>query len=292
MRVTEGMKYSQVLRNLGNINSAHAEASQEASTGIRVNKPSDDPIAAAEIARLRASNSQTDAHLNTINTVRGDAELTEATLSSATDIFTRLKELTLQAANGNLSAEDRKTMGVEVTGLKDALIQLGNTRGNRGYIFSGSQVKTPAFDTNGTFQGDDLEQQVPIGNSTPTVVSTSGSQAFVVAGGRDVFADVDAFAAALAANDVAAIQGSIDDINASHAQLVDAQARSGLILAKLDASQSVLDSLDTQQQKAAQAAAAADPFESYTRFTSLGQTLERAIAVSKQMLDLGGSNRF
>jgi flagellar hook-associated protein 3 FlgL len=286
------MKYSQVLRNLGSITSQHAEASQEASTGIRVNKPSDDPIAAAQIARLRASSSQTDAHLGTINVVRGDAELTEATLSSATDIFTRLKELAIQSANGNLTAEDRKTIGVEVSGLKEALIQLGNTRGNRGYIFSGSQVKTPAFDTNGVFQGDDIEQEVPIGNSTPTVVSTSGSQAFVVAGGRNVFADVDAFTTALNSNDLAGLQGAIDDISASHAQLVDAQARSGLVLSKLDASQSVLDSLDTQQQKAAQHAAAADPYESYTRFTSLGQTLERAIAVSKQMLDLGNNNRF
>ncbi|HVY27874.1 MAG TPA: flagellar hook-associated protein FlgL [Polyangiaceae bacterium] len=292
MRVTEGMKYSQVLRNLGNITSQHAEASQEASTGIRVNKPSDDPIAAAQIARLRANSSQTDAHLNTINTVRGDAELTEATLASATDIFARLKELAVQGANGNNSAEDRKTMSVEVAGLKEALIQLGNTRGNRGYLFSGSQVKTPAFDGNGVFQGDDVEQLVPIGNSTPTSVSTSGSQAFVVAGGRNVFADVDALVTALSTNDQLGIQASVDDIGASHAQLVDAQARSGLVLSKLDASQSVLDSVDTEQQKAAQAAGAADPYESYTRFTSLGQSLERAIAVSKQILDLGGQNRF
>jgi flagellar hook-associated protein 3 FlgL len=286
------MKYSQVLRNLGNITSQQAKASQEASTGVRVGKPSDDPIAAAQIARLRAGSSQTDAHLMAINTVRGDAELTEATLSSATDIFSRLKELSIQAANGNLSPDDRQTMGVEVTGLKDALLQLANTRGNRGYLFSGSQVNTPAFDANGAFQGDDIEQLVPIGNSTPTPVSTSGTQAFVVTGGRDVFADLTAFAQALSTNDENAIRVSIDDISSSHAQLVDAQARSGLILSKLDASQSVLDSLDTEQQKAAQTAGAADPYDSYTRFTSLGQTLERAISVSKQLLDLGNANRF
>lgn len=292
MRVTEGMKYSQVLRNLGNITSQHAKASQEASTGVRVGKPSDDPIAAAQLARLRASSSQTDAHLTTIGVVRGDAELTEATLSSATDILTRLKELTVQGGNGNLSAEDRRTMAVEVGGLKDALLQLANTRGNRGYLFSGSQVETPAFDNSGVFQGDDIEQLVPIGNSTPTAVSTSGAQAFVVTGGRDVFADVEAFAIALANNDEAALRTSIDDISAAHGQLVNAQARSGLIVSKLDASQSVLDTLDTEQQKAAQTAGSADPYESYTRFTSLGQTLDRAIAVSKQLLDLGNGNRF
>lgn len=292
MRVTEGMKYAQVLRNLGSITSQQAEASREAASGVRVGKPSDDPIAAAEIARLRASSSQTSAHLSTINTVRGDAELTESTLSSATDIFVRLKELSVQAASDNLNAEDRKTLAVEVRGLKEALVQLGNTRGNRGYLFAGSQVDSPAFDASGAFQGDDVEQLVAIGNSTPTVVSTSGAQAFVITGGRDVFADVDAFATALDTNDVTALRASVDDLGASHAQLVTAQARSGLVLSKLDASQSVLGALDTEQQKAAQTAGAADPYESYTRFTSLGQSLERAIAVSKQMLDLGGQNRF
>lgn len=291
MRVTEGMKYSQVLSNLSNLTSQHAKAAQEASSGVRVGKPSDDPVAAAELARLSASSSQTKAHLATINTVRGDAELTESTLDSASDIFARLREIALQGANGELTAEDRKTLGVEVTGLKDTLLALGNTRGTRGYLFSGSQVTTAAFDPAGVFQGDDEAHVVQIGNSTPTAVSTSGSEAFVVAGGRNVFADLQALATALGTNDIATIRQSIDDVGASQAQLVNARARSGLVLSKLDASQSVLASLDTEQQKRAQIGAA-DPYESYTRVTSLAQSLERAIAVSRQILDLGGNNRF
>lgn len=292
MRVTEGMRYSQVLSNLTNITSQHAQASQQASSGVRVGKPSDDPIAAAELARLRASSSQTAAHLSTIDTVRGDAELTEASLADASDIFVRLKEIALQAANGGLTAAERQTMGIEVSGMKNALLTLSNARGTRGYLFSGSQVDTPAFDPTGVFQGDAEAQLVPIGNSSPTSVSTSGAEAFVVAGGRNVFADLDGLATALATNDEAGIRSAIDAVDASHAQLVNARARSGLVLSKLDASQAVLTSLDTEQQKRAQSVGAADPFESYTRVTSLGQTLERAIAVSRQLLDVGGSNRF
>jgi flagellar hook-associated protein 3 FlgL len=292
MRVTEGMRYNQVLSNLSSITSQHAEASQQASSGVRVGKPSDDPIAAAELARLRASNSQTATHLSTIDTVRGDAELTEATLGEASDIFVRLKEIALQAANGGLTATERQTMGVEVSGMKNALLTLGNARGTRGYLFSGSQVSTPAFDSNGLFQGDDIDQLVPIGNSSPTSVSTSGANAFAITGGRNVFADLDNLATALSTNDEAGIRASIDNVDASHSQLVNARARSGLILSKLDASQTVLTSLDAEQQKRAQAVGAADPFESYTRVTSLGQSLERAIAVSRQLLDAGGNNRF
>lgn len=292
MRVTEGMRYSQVLSNLANITSQHAEAAQQASTGIRVGKPSDDPIAAAEIARLRASNSQTQTHLSTIDTVRGDAQLTEATLGEAGDIFVRLKEISLQAGNGSLNPDERATLSVEVTGLKDALLKLGNTQGTRGYLFAGSQVATPAFDSNGNFQGNDIAHLVPIGNSTPTAVSTSGSDAFVVAGGRNVFQDIDSLATALTSNDETTIRASIDNVSASHTQLVNARARSGLILSKLDASESVLSSIDTEQQKRAQTAGAADPYEAYTRVTTLGQTLERSLSVSRQLLDLTGTSRF
>ena len=291
MRVTEGMRYSQVLSNLANISSQHAKATQEAATGVRVGKPSDDPIAAAELARLSASSSQTKAHLSAIDAVRGDAQLTESTLEGASDIFARLKEIALQGSNGELTAEDRKTLSVEVVGLKDALLKLGNTRGTRGYLFSGSEVTTAAFDPNGVFQGNDNAHVVQIGNSTPTSVSTSGSEAFVVAGGRDVFTDLQNLATALNTDDLAGIRTAIDDIGASHAQLVNARARSGLVLSKLDASESVLSSLDTEQQRRAQIGAA-DPYESYTKVNALGQSLERAISVSKQILELGGISRF
>ena len=94
------------------------------------------------------------------------------------------------------------------------------------------------------------------------------------------------------ANDEAGIRGSLDSVDASHAQLVNARARSGLVLSKLDASQSVLSALDTEQNRRAQQAGAADPYEAYSRVTTLGQSLERAIAVSRQILDIGSGNRF
>jgi hypothetical protein len=123
-------------------------------------------------------------------------------------------------------------------------------------------------------------------------VSTSGAESFVVAGGRNVFADVDSLVSALTTNNEAGIRTALDGIDASHKQIVNARARAGLVLSKLDASQSVLDSVDTEQQRRGQEAGAADPFESYSRVTQLGQSLERAIAVSRQLLDLGGTNRF
>jgi len=285
MRVTDGMRYTDVQRNLARLQSENADASQKATTGLRIANPSDDPIGAAELARLQASLGNASAHRDTIKAVRGDAELAESTLAQATEIMTRAKEIAMQGANDSLSADDRKALATEAQNLKSGLLQLANTRGSKGYIFAGSQTDQKAFDVNGLFQGDDVEQTVDVGSSTPTPVSASGAKAFTSAGGRDVFADLDALASALSNDDRAGIAASIDQVDASQKQIITERARNGLTVSKLDSTDSVLDQLGTDLGKRQADVGAADPFEAYSRMTVLGQSLQRAVQVSRQILD-------
>jgi flagellar hook-associated protein 3 FlgL len=285
MRVTDGMRYADVQRNLARLQSENADASQQATTGLRIGKPSDDPIGAAELARLQASMGNASSHRDTIKAVRGDAELAESTLAQATEIMTRAKEIAMQGANDSLSADDRKALATEAQNLKSGLLQLANTRGSKGYLFAGSQTDQSAFDVNGAFQGDDVEQTVDVGSSTPTAVSASGAKAFTIAGGRDVFADLDALASALASNDRAGIATSLDQVDASQKQITTERARNGLIVGKLDSTDSVLDQLGVDLGKRQADVGAADPFEAYSRMTVLGQSLQRAVQVSRQILD-------
>jgi len=153
MRVTEGMRYSQVLAKPGEHQLAAGRRrprSLERRTGRQTVGRSD---RRGELARLERKREPNQSASIDHDTVRGDAELTESSLSDASDIFVRLKELRAASANGNLTADERKSIGLETSGLKDALLALANTRGQRGYLFSGSQVTTAAFDTNGNFQG-------------------------------------------------------------------------------------------------------------------------------------------
>jgi flagellar hook-associated protein 3 FlgL len=285
MRVTDGMKYLDVQRNLARIQSENAEASRQAATGLRINQPSDDPIGAAELARLSASLGNAGAHRDTIKAVRGDAELAESTLAQATELMTRAKEIALQGGNGALSADDRAALATEARNLKTNMLQLANTRGSQGYLFAGSQTDQPAFDTNGVFQGDDQDHTVDVGGSTPTAVNASGAKAFTVAGGRDVFADLEALATALASDDQAGIAASLDQVDASQKQITTERARNGLIVSKLDSTDSVLEQLGVDLGKRQADVGAADPFEAYSRMTVLGQSLQRAVEVSRQMLD-------
>ena len=123
-------------------------------------------------------------------------------------------------------------------------------------------------------------------------MSVSGAQSFSVAGGRDVFADLDTLETALRADDAAAVRSTLGDLEASREQLVTGQARAGLILRRLDTSSSVLEqsNLDLKQQQSS--IGDADTFKTFSELTQLGQTLQNSIAVSQRLLSLDAFERF
>lgn len=293
MRVTEQMRYDGATNNLASLASRHAKAAQEAQTGLRVNLPSDDPIAAAELARLSASQSQVAARRSTINSVRGDAELSESSLQSASDLLATAKELATQGANGSLGASERASLALQVKDLRDQLVSVANTQGSTGYLFGGSATSTKPFSDTGVFNGNDEAHVVDIGNSTPTTVNASGSRAFTAAaGGRDVFADLDALYTALSTNDQAGVAATLDTLDASRAQITNAQASVGITLNKLDASESVLSAVDLMNEKRATDVGSVDAAKAYSTLTQLNNSLQQAVSVTKQILDLGAFKQF
>lgn len=292
MRVTEQMRYDSVANNLSQLSSRQAKAAQEAQTGLRVNLPSDDPIAAAQLARLAASQSQVSARRNTINSVRGDAELAESSLQQASDLMANAKELAMQGGNGSLGAEERATLARQVRDLHDQLVGIANTKGTSGYLFAGSASETKPFSATGAFNGNDDAHVVDIGNSTPSAVNASGAKAFTAAGGRDVFADLDALFNALNSNDTAAIGASLDGLDRSRSQITNAQAAIGLTLDKLDASDSVQSAIDLQNSKSMSDLGAADPAKAYSNLAQLNNALQQAVSVSKSILDLAAFKQF
>jgi flagellar hook-associated protein 3 FlgL len=286
MRVTDGMRYAMATQNLSALSSRQLTVAQQAQTGQRVNAPSDDPIAAAQLARLAAVQTQIAAHQSTINSVRGDAELSESSLQEASTLMARAKELATQGANGSLDASDRAIIATQVKDVLDQLVALGNTKGATGFIFGGSQTQSAPFSAAGAFSGNDDQHVVDIGNSSPTAVNSSGAQAFTAAGGRDVFADVTALYTALNTNDTAGITATLTNLDTSRAQVSNAEANAGTVINKLDASTSVLSSASLSSQQETQTLGAVDAATAYSNLTALNNALTRSTSVAQQLLSV------
>lgn len=292
MRVTEQMRYDSVANNLSQLSARQAKAAQEAQTGLRVNLPSDDPIAAAQLARLAASQAQVTARRNTINSVRGDAELAESSLQQASDLLASAKDLAMQGGNGALSSSERATLAAQVKDIREQLIGVANTKGSTGYLFGGSATESQPFSASGAFSGNDDAHLVDLGNSTPSPVNASGAKAFTAAGGRDVFADLDALYSALSSNDQTAIAASLDGLDRSRAQITNAQATVGITINKLDASDAVQSALDLQNSKSMQEVGGADPAKAYSTLIQLNNALQQSVSVSKLILDSAAFKQF
>lgn len=102
-----------------------------------------------------------------------------------------MRELAVQAGNGALDPQDRKSIAAELGEREDELLSLMNTRNARGeYLFSGFQGKTQPFvragDGTYSYQGDEGQRKLQIASSLNIPISDSGKSIFenVINAGR------------------------------------------------------------------------------------------------------------
>lgn len=292
MRVSDSLRYGGVQRQLAQLGSRYADASQRATTGSRLTAPSDDPIAAAALARNRSSQRASEAYRAAIRDARGDAELAESTLDFAGQALQRLQEIAVQGGSEQLAASDRAALAVEVRSIKAHLVDLANAKGQRGYVFAGSRVDAPPFDATGAFSGDDFDQVIDLGHGDAAVISTSGARAFTAVGGRDVLADVENLALALEGNDAAGVRSRLPDLESSRQQLMRAQGEAGLVLSRLEVTATAQETFGTLLARDESQLGAIDPGAAYTELTQLSSAIESSLAVARKVLELSTLNRF
>lgn len=184
IRISSQQIFNGGINRLQGINSNLVDTQQQISTGKKVNKPSDDPVAAARILKLDQELKRVDTYERNANLADNRLKQEENALAGAVDIIQRVRELTVQAGSGSLSANDRQSISAE---LKERLGQLANITNSRDasgeYIFSGFQGQTPAFAQDGSgdwkYQGDEGQRVLEIDDGVTVPISDHGKGIFV-----------------------------------------------------------------------------------------------------------------
>lgn len=137
MRITQGMITETFMRNLTNNLKRLNDREDMLSSTKRVRKPSDDPVAAVLAVRLRNTLSSIEQYTKNVNDALTWLKSTETALTNTNDILQRIRELTVKAANGTLTSDDRQTILDEISQLKEQLMQEANSSYNNRYLFGG-----------------------------------------------------------------------------------------------------------------------------------------------------------
>lgn len=183
MRISNDTMRSAFLAALETAQRRVIETQEKVSSGKRVNKPSDDPVAAARIAHLDASLSRLDQYTQNSAFARNQLGLEETALTSVIDNLQRVRELALQGNNATASDADRKVIANEIRQTRDALLALANTTDVDGrHLFGGfNEAATPFVKTatgSVVYNGDQGQRTLQISDSRFVTINDSGADVF------------------------------------------------------------------------------------------------------------------
>jgi flagellar hook-associated protein 3 FlgL len=155
-RITEGMLGRRLLSDLRTNTHKIAQSQRDIASGVRIHKPSDDPLGTHNAMRLRNELAGIAQDTRTIDDTMGWLDTTDTALGTVTDVVHRAKELALKGANGTMSQSDRNKLADEIDQLVETAKSAANASYGGRYVFTGTDTAGPAYLTGAvdTYQGD------------------------------------------------------------------------------------------------------------------------------------------
>lgn len=184
MRISTSQVFLNNIDALSRANSDLFKTQQQIATGKNILQPSDDPLASAQVIKLKNEVARTDQFQSNIEVSNRRLSLEEITLDQLFNDSVRLKELTIQAGNGALSDADRATLATEVDEITNQMLGLMNTKDVQGeYLFSGYKGNTQAYvydqaNEEYRFQGDSGQRFIQVGPDNQIASTDSGMTLF------------------------------------------------------------------------------------------------------------------
>lgn len=184
MQVSTSTFFRRQTETMSDLKTESAELQQQISTGKKIAVPSDEPVSFSEVSVLKSRLARLDQYTRTVDSIRQRISDEEATLSQISTVIIRIQELVIQGSTDSNSADDRKAIGKEVSGLMESLIAFANTKDfEGGALFGGYLVEGEAFTrkSDGTviYNGDTARSERTINDDTQMEVTSSGSEVFM-----------------------------------------------------------------------------------------------------------------
>jgi flagellar hook-associated protein 3 FlgL len=286
MRITEGMTLNGVLQSESVAAQRMNRLSNQASTGVAVSEPSDDPAAYASIVDRNAQIATVQARSSAASVAAGDLNMAEGTLDQAGTLMSQASQIAIEAGNGTMSATDRANAAKQVDSITQEMVSLANAKGSSGYLFGGTKNNAPPFDASGNFTGNDGVTHVEVADGVLATSNANGAAAFTAEGGRNVFADLQSLSTALSGNDLTGIQGAVKNLAADQTQLISARVDAGERAGRLTSASATMTSALTQMQVSLSSVQDADAATTFSNLQAAQNAYQQALQVNKQVLSV------
>ncbi|MBD58631.1 MAG: flagellar hook-associated protein 3 [Citromicrobium sp.] len=213
--------YERSTTQIGSLRARAESLQKQIGTGQRLEKSSDDPVAAARLRMLDREERVSKVDTRNSEQSENNLQFTDEALSQISVMISRARELALAAANATTSDEQRASIATELDGLRESLLGLANGRNASGHALFGGQAIGNAYDVDpvtgaATYVGTGTLDPVEIGEGQTITPGNTGPEVFAFeneAGAQtDIFAELAALATALRGGGQAAADAARDGL--------------------------------------------------------------------------------
>jgi flagellar hook-associated protein 3 FlgL len=263
-------------------------ATQQLSTGLSVNEPSDNPAAVAALIGNHNQAGQDDQYLQNISTLQGRLQVSDSTLSQVVTALTQALSAGTEGANGTLSAADRQAVAAQVQGITSQLLSLANTTYQGKYLFSGTAVNTQPFTLNTatnavTYNGNTGTTSVQISNGSSISTSLPGSQLFANAAGSAFGALQDLYSSLVSGNNIGT---AVNEVSSAISQVGVQRVFYGNALNQINSTENFLNQDTINLSSQANALIGVNPATAATNLSQAQVANQAVISATGRILSL------
>ncbi len=288
MRVTGTSITNRLLQQVQESRRALAEVQERTGSGLKINTPSDDPTATGRVLALQGSMESNGQYQRNSSVAMSDLTVSEASLSSLSDVLQRARELAVQAANGSIGASERSNIALEVSQLITTATSLGNTKLGGRYIFAGQKTATTPFvpddvnhPTTVTYAGDTNNINREIAKDDRVATNITGNRLF-----PGVFADLIAFRDHLLANNSAGLATDADHVAQRLDETLEVRSEVGSKMSRVEAGVTRLEDEHAMMEGLVSNEQDADLAQSIVDLQTRETTLQAALGAAGRALNL------
>lgn len=218
-RVTDTASSARQTRQIATARQRVSTAQEQLASGKRINRPSDDPTGADTVIRLRTAQAALEKFVNNAASAKESLQVGDDVLNQYQEVLDRARALLTRAATDTIVVEAREPIALEIDGVTTRLQQLLNTKNGDLYVFGGTRIAAPPFDSNGVLNATATTEATVQVEPEGTLVATGvTAESFVSDATGTILDALKAASAAIrgtgnAAADRATIRTTMDRLN-------------------------------------------------------------------------------
>ncbi|MBY7957999.1 flagellar hook-associated protein FlgL [Vibrio fluvialis] len=196
MRISDTQFSQMMLQSLQLNNAGLGKVMQQMSTGDRLTKLSDDPMASIKLLNLDREGSAIEQYQANIANVKTTLSSQEVYLDSVNESLKSIRERVLWGANGTMTTDDREGIVTELKSLRDSIASSFNAQDEEGhFLFSGTATSTASLDNSGgsyVLQGNSDKRVVTVAKGVTMESNMTAQDILDLGGGSNVLNTLDA----------------------------------------------------------------------------------------------------